>query len=302
MPTILGHAKLDDATIRRATGWRVFLIHRWRNVSQSLTATGIEGVRKKYKSKDLLTASVELEGMDRDAAHRRLKPRLRIEAGPKVEVKAVKAKVSKGHLKRLVPIYEEGAVDNDPLFEGARNLRDYFESNGYPDAEVDFRATPVANDEQTIEFIISKGAHKKLARVAIEGNKYFTTDTIRERLYLLPASLRFRKGRYSEAFRKRDEETIAVLYRTNGFGDVKVTSGIGQNYRGKADHVAVTHRIDEGPQWLVTKIGTEGIDERDAAALLPRLSDSAGQPYSNVNMDLDRNLILSYYYRRGYPN
>jgi len=70
MPTILGHAKLDDATIRRATGWRVFLIHRWRNVSQSLTATGIEGVRKKYKSKDLLTASVELEGMDHDAAHR----------------------------------------------------------------------------------------------------------------------------------------------------------------------------------------------------------------------------------------
>ena len=33
--TILGHAKLDDATIRRATGWRIFLIHRWRNVSQN---------------------------------------------------------------------------------------------------------------------------------------------------------------------------------------------------------------------------------------------------------------------------
>ena len=150
----------------------------------------------------------------------------RSKPGPRVKVKAVEAKVSKGRLKRLVPVYEEGAVDSDLLFEGARNLRDYFQSNGYPDAEVDFRAIQVVNDEQTIEFVISEGAHKKLARVDIEGNKYFTIDTIRERLYLLPASFRFRQGRYSDAFRRRDEETIAVLYRTNGFRDVKLTSDV----------------------------------------------------------------------------
>jgi len=301
MPTILGQPKLADSTIRRATGWRIVLIRRWRQVSQTLTATGVEGLRKQYKKKDLLTASVELDGMDYSAETRRLKPRLKIEAGPVIEVKAVEAKVSKSRIKRLVPIYEEGAVDNDLLFEGARNLRDYFQSAGYPDAEVDFRTTPVAADHQTIEFVVQKGAHKKLARVDIQGNKYFSTETLRERLFLLPVSFRYRRGRYSDAFLARDQETIAALYRANGFRNVKVSSEVAEDYRGRPSEVAVTYRIDEGPQWLISKIGTEGIDEKDAAVLLPQLGDAKGQPYSNVTMDSDRNLILAYYYRHGFP-
>jgi outer membrane protein assembly complex protein YaeT len=300
-PAILGNAKLADSTILRATGWRIPLIHRWRSVSQALTATGVEDIRKKYKGKELLTASVELAGTDYDSKRRRVKPRLQIEAGPKIEVKTVEAKVSQSRLRRLVPIYEEGAVDDDLLFEGARNLRDYFQSNGYPDAEVDFRTIPVTGDLQTIEFVITKGTHKKLARVDIQGNKYFSGDTIRERLFLLPTSFRFRQGRYSDVFRTRDEETIAALYGANGFRDVKVTSTATENYRGKADQIAVTYRIDEGAQWLVAKLSTEGIAEQDAIALRPQLSDAVGEPYSNVSMDLDHNLILSYYYQRGFP-
>src|SRR5262249_24828565 len=147
-------------------------------------------------------------------------------------------------LKRLVPIYEEGAIDNDLLFEGAQNLRDYFESQGYPDANVDFRTSPPANDRQTIEFVVTRGDRKKLGAVNIRGNKYFSEDTIRERIYLLPNSFRFRHGRYSDAFRKHDEETIADLYRANGFRDVDVSSAIATNYRGKPNEVAVTYRID----------------------------------------------------------
>ena len=300
MPTILGQAKLSDRTILRATGWRVILIHRWREVSQSLTETGVAGIRKKYRNQDLLTASAELDGLDYDPESRRVTPRLQLNAGPTIAVKADGAKVSKGRLKRLVPIYEEGAVDDDLLFEGARNLRDYFQSNGYPDAEVDFRKTPVTGDRQTIEFVIDKGPHKKLKRVDILGNKYFTSETIRERLYLLPVSFRFRKGRYSEAFRRRDEEAIAALYRTNGFRDVKVTSTAKNNY-GKADEIAVTYQIEEGAQWIVAKVGTEGMAESDETELRPQLSDAEGEPYSDVSLDADRNLILSHYYQRGFP-
>jgi outer membrane protein insertion porin family len=301
MPTILGHPKLSDSTIRRATGWRIMLIRRWRGVSQSLTNSGVENIRHKYTDKDLLTASVQSTSMDYDPDTRRVKPVLTIEAGPKIEVKAVEAKVGKGRLKAMVPIYQEGAVDNDLLFEGARNLRDYFQSVGYPDAEVDFRTTPVTNDHQTIEFIVSKGAPRKLVRVNIQGNRYFNTATIKERLFLLPASFRFRHGRYSDAFRKRDEETIATLYRSNGFHSVKVTSTALENYQGKPDRVVVTYHVDEGTQWLVSKFTTEGIEEKDFTAIESRLSVAPGEPYSTVSMDLDRNLILEYYYRHGYP-
>jgi outer membrane protein insertion porin family len=300
-PTILGQAKLADSTIIRATGWRIILIRRWRKATESLTDKGVEGIKKKFLDKDLLTATAELDGLDYDAERGRVKPRLQLDGGPIIEVKAEGAKVSKSRLKRLVPVYQEGAVDDDLLVEGARNLRDYFQSSGYPDADVDFHKSEVANDHQTIEFVITKGANKKLGRVDIQGNKYFSHDTIQERLYLLPASFRFRKGRYSEAFRRRDEETIAGLYRSNGFRDVKVTSMAIENFKGKPGLISVTYQIDEGAQWLISKFGFEGIGEKEVADLRGQLSDAMGEPYSDVNLDSDRNLILSYEYQHGFP-
>ena len=37
------------------------------------------------------------------------------------------AKFAKGELRRLVPVYQEGAVDADLLEEGKRNLRERLE-------------------------------------------------------------------------------------------------------------------------------------------------------------------------------
>jgi hypothetical protein len=55
-------------------------------------------------------------------------------------VKAVEAKVSQRVLKRYVPVFEEGAIDNDLLVESQRNLRDYFQSQGYYDVDVASRS------------------------------------------------------------------------------------------------------------------------------------------------------------------
>src|ERR1700722_10654277 len=302
MPEMHGELKLPEATILRATGWRVILIHRWKHVTQSLMDGGVTGVKKKYQKNERLSATVDLEKVDHDAAARRVKPTLAIDAGPKIEVKAVNAKVRKGLLKRYVPVYEEGATDNDLLVEGARNLRDYFQNSGYPDVEVTFRKTPVENDKQTIEYVIERGSRKKLVHVAIEGNRYFKSATLRERLFLTPASLRFWRGRYSEGFRKRDEEAIASIYRANGFRDVAVTSSIEENYRGKANQIAVSYRINEGAMWLVGAFQSEGRDPEEKKPFLPQLASSAGEPFAYLNVDADRNLVFRQLYRLGYPN
>jgi len=48
------------------------------------------------------------------------------------------AKFSGGELKKLVPVYQEGAVDTDLLEEGKRNIRERLERNGYFDAGVEY--------------------------------------------------------------------------------------------------------------------------------------------------------------------
>ena len=301
-PVLQGNPNLPESTILRATGWRIPLIHWWLKVTDSRTRNGVQGVLRKYQNQDRLKAQVRLTKLDYDAQHRRVKPTLNIQPGPKVKVKSIEAKVSKRVLKRYVPIFDERTVDNDLLVEGKRNLSEYFQSKGYYDVDVDFRILPPQNDLETVEYVISQGQRFKLVRVSISGNKYFNDDTIRERMFMQPSAFNLRRGRYSEAFRRKDEENIANLYRSNGFRDVKVTSIVDRNYKGKAGEVAVTVQIDEGAQWLVDNLTVNGISKEDFDALTPELASAQGQPFSEVNLANDRNHVLTHYYERGFPN
>ena len=193
-PVIKGDAKLSDATVIRATGWRIRFINRWRTASEARTRNGLQGISKKYQNDGRLKAKVELDDMRYDAARRRVQPSLALNAGPKVKVTAIEAKVSQRILERYVPVFQERAVDNDLLAEGARNLRDYFQSKGYFETVVDFRTLPPQDDLERIEYAISQGPRYKLVKVELSGNRYFKQDTLRERMFLEPASFIVRRG------------------------------------------------------------------------------------------------------------
>lgn len=303
LPVIQGDSKLPDSTIVRATGWRLPIIHWWRQVTDSRTHKGIQGVLGKYQSQDRLTARVDLQKLDYDHTNRRVHPTLSVDAGPKVKVKAVEAKVSKRVLKRYVPVFQQRAVDNDLLVEGKRNLQDYFQSQGYYDVDVDFRIQPPQQDLETIEYAISRGQRYKLVVVSISGNKYFDTESIRERMFMQPSGvLRLRHGRYSEAFRRKDEENISNLYHANGFRDVQVNSLVERDFHGKTGDVAITVRIEEGPQWFVDKLTIEGLSQLQPEEFAGQLASGAGQPFSDVNLAADRESVLTYYFSHGFPS
>lgn len=292
---------LSDSTIVRATGWRTPVIHWWREVTDSRTNEGVLHVQNKLESHDHLIAKVELKNLDYDAQRRRVRPELDIQPGPRVEVKAVEAKVSKRIMKRYVPVFEERAVYDDLLVEGKRNLQDYFQSQGYYDVEVDYRVQPVQNDLETINYVISKGQRYKLIRLIITGNNYFTTGAIRERMFMAPASFTLRHGRYSEAFRRKDEENIANLYKSNGFRDVIVASKVDRDFQSNG-RVAVTVTITEGPQWIVDNVDVKGVAEDKLKDLLPKLASESGEPFAELNLVADRDLVLTRYYSDGFPN
>src|SRR5205814_2292617 len=135
------------------------------------------------QGQDRLLARVELQSLEYQPKSL-VQPHLKIEAGPKVEVEAIETKVSKRVLKRYVPIFEERAVENDLLVQGKRNLQDYFQSQGYFDADVDFRVIPAKDDLETIQYVIARGQRYKLVHVEVTGNRYFDVDTIRERMFI----------------------------------------------------------------------------------------------------------------------
>ncbi len=301
-PVILGGTKLPTSTIVRATGWHIPLVNRWRQITQSLTDKGIDNIQKRYAKRDRLTADVELQSLKYDPETRSATPTLNITAGPRITVKALEAKVSKSQLQRYVPVYQEGAVDNDLLVEGARNLSDFFQGKGYPDVDVTFHREEPHNDQQIINYYIATGPRRKLVNIDILGDTYFEKETLQERMFLRTSSLVLRYGRYSESFRKKDEEAIENLYQSNGFRDVKVTSTVETNYKGKPNDLSVRFRINPGKQWLVQNLQINGANRLDLAQQLKQLSSAVGQPYADVNVASDRNRILDYYYSNGFPS
>jgi outer membrane protein insertion porin family len=299
-PAITGVTKLPDNTILRATGWRFPIIHWWKHVSSSRTRAGAQGVLKKYGKQDRLEAKVELTKLDYDAAGRRVKPELDIDAGPVVKVTAKETKVTRRVLKRYVPVFQEGAVDDDLLETGRRNLQEYFQSQGYYDVGVDYMVQPVHDDQETVEYAISRGMRYKLVRVTIAGNRYFDADSIRERMFMQPAGfLILRHGRYSEAFQRRDEQSITNLYASNGFRDAKVASQVTRDVKGQPGNIAVTVHIEEGAQWLVDNLALRGLNKFEPANL-PGFASAPGQPFSEANIANDREALLTFYYDRGF--
>ncbi|MGA2739588.1 MAG: POTRA domain-containing protein [Bryobacteraceae bacterium] len=302
-PDIGGDPKMPLQDIVKATHWRRWLIGGWRTVTQSRVNNGVEDVRSKYERRGRFEARVSLKSLDYDADTRLSKPMLEIDAGPEVEVHAVGAKVSQGKLRSLVPVFEEHTVDDSLLLEGERNLRDYFQSQGYFDAEVEFKPQRVVNDKASIDYLINRGERHKLALIDIQGNKYFRTGAIRERMFLMRASLlQFRRGRYSGALLRRDEQSIASLYQSNGFRDVAVAHKIVDGYQGKPDNLAVFISIQEGPQYFIHNLDVQGAAKLDKAQLLSALSSVEGQPFSEYNVAVDRDTILQQYSAKGFPN
>jgi outer membrane protein insertion porin family len=300
-PVLLGDIKLDPKRIVTATRFRRWILNTWKPMTATRVRQGLDGVRSLYQRENRLEARVSLDSMKYDSDTNTALPTLQIDAGPRIQVNSIGAKISQKQLQRYVPIFEEHAVDNDLLMEGQRNLRDYLQSQGYFEAQVEFKPQRVANDRASIDYLVNTGPRHKLVYIEIGGNKYFSTEAIRERMYLQTASfLQFPHGRYSESLLSRDHDSIVNLYQSNGFREVKVSSHTQDDYRGKHGDIAVFLEIQEGPQSFVDNLTVDGIEHLDGGAVLTTLSSAKGQPFSEFSVAVDRDTILAQYFDRGF--
>jgi len=263
----------------------------------------LERLRKHYQKNDHLEAQVSLIDRQYHAGTNQLDYVFQVDQGPTVNIATEGEGVSKGQLKKLVPVYQENSVDDDLLNEGRRNLRDYLQTKGYFDATVEVERHPVADENHVnIVYVIDPGIRHKLVSIKVEGNKYFDTSTIRERMAVEPTSLLLPNGRFSQRLLTDDVTSIKYLYQANGFLDIKVNGDLQDNYESKKNEMQIVIKIEEGPQTLVNELKVEGANSTTLEELLPRLSNLKGQPFSEASVVSDRDAITYYYYDRGFPN
>ncbi len=302
-PAVTGQPGMPAEDIVEATKWKWNLwkisLPWWKQDTQVNINTGEQNVRKMYAKRNRLASSVSVTDMQYDRASNTVRPTLNVVGGPKVDLRTAGAKISKKKLREYVPVYDEQTVDRDLLTEGAKNLKDYYQNQGYFDVEVDFQTKHVPPNQENIVYIINLGRRQKMVKVDVQGNKYFSTEAIRERMFIQPAGLiRLRHGRYSTGFARRDTDAIKSLYQGNGFRDVQVN--LQTIDLPKRDEMAVVVRINEGPQYKVANFNLNGVHQLDPEQIRSQLSSIEGQPYSEINVGLDRSFIINTYNAEGF--
>ena len=275
-------------------------------VTQETTSTGLANLRKQYQKMHRLEATVSVQKETYAKARQQLDYNFAANQGPVVKVVVLGAKVSKSKMHLLIPVFEEGAVDNDLLNEGAHNLRDYLQQQGYFDVTDKVEIIGPGTRNVTVQYTVDKGTKHKVQAVNIKGNKYFDADTIQERLSVKKADLYIRAGRFSQALVKADTDAIQALYRANGFSEAKVTGNakdVDKNAKGEALKVAeinVTYTIEEGPQQKFGKVTVSGVDPSRLKTVQGMLQAAKGQPFSLLTLSGDRDTVLSYYVSHGF--
>ncbi|HKW87717.1 MAG TPA: POTRA domain-containing protein [Candidatus Acidoferrales bacterium] len=280
---------------------RVHLQHG-NEVTSDRLDRGTERLRTFLVAAGYLGARVAAHRGDYDPSTRTLPISLDVIAGPRVRVEVAGAKFSAKKLRKLLPIYAEGAVDSDLLEEGLRNLRDSLQSDGYFDSKVTYAAhEDPQTHEEVIAYQIQRGIKHRLVGIRIEGNKYFSDELLAGRLQIQKESL-LSVGKFSQQMVKSDGDSIHALYLANGFLQSQVKSEVSDDYRGRAGRVFVTFQIDEGQQTRVASLHIEGNRALSDNQLLSVVSSTPGQPYSEANVTSDRDNILAYYFDDGFPD
>jgi len=301
---LLNNTEFPDATLLK--------LFRLKPASELTTAraqAGIGRIRKFLEKKGHLSARVSVRRGDWVEAANILPLTLEVTEGPQVRVAVVGAKFSKNDLKRLIPIYQEGAVDTDLLEEGKRNLRERLERDGYFDATVNYSVSGNQLNEnsdwtgaqETITYQVDRGVRHKLLKIEFSGNHYFGSDILRGRLTISASSL-FVRPRFSRRLLDSDVLSMKSLYAANGFLSAKIEGKILDNYEGKNGDLVIQFDIQEGKQTLVSNLEIEGMQAISEEEIRSVVGSLPGQPYSDISVASDRDNILALYFNDGYPN
>ena len=227
----------------------------------------------------------------------------KVEVGPVVTVRTVGARLTVipflagRQRKQLIPIYSEGAIDQDLVEEGQRNLADYFQKKGFYDVKVttNFQKQP---DQILVVYTIDRGKKHKVDRILFHGNNELSTKELME-LVTVKKSHIWTHGSVSQKLLKQSADNIQALYRDRGYEEVKVTPRT-VDREPKIDSLSTSWRAIR-PWSRMSR--SRGIRTSPRTAhRAQRIPPPRWIPFSPRKLAEDRNRISATYLNRGYLN
>jgi outer membrane protein insertion porin family len=258
-------------------------------------------LQQQLGSQHFLAARVKLVSTLYNPETNRTDIRYDITQGPRIEIKLAGAHVWGRTQKKLIPMYQENAVDPDLVNEGAQDLTSYFQSKGFFGAKVQSKIQRDPSGGVTVLYQINKGPRGKVEAIEFHGNEHFSDKDLKsyvpvtKRTPLMP----FSHGKYSEQLVRKSVKNIEGLYRGAGYSQVKVTP----NVLNKDNELHLAFQVEEGVRDVVESLQVEGNKSLTQQELAPKgMNLEPGKPYSTLLLTKDRDQIMATYLDKGYLN
>jgi outer membrane protein insertion porin family len=251
-----------------------------------------------------LASSVQENPPQYNSATNRVDVSFKVEVGPLVIVSVTGARLSmfrflsERQIRKLIPIYSEGAIDRDLVQEGEQNLIDFFQKKGYTDARVKttFERQP---EKILLAYEIDKGTKHKVDRITFQGNRQIPERDLMAAVVVKKSHF-WSHGSASQKLAKASAGNVEAIYRDRGYEQVKVTPQIVE----QQSTINVVFNVQEGAQTLVRNVEVSGNNNVPLGQIAAPvgLELHSGAPFSPRKLANDRNRISANYLNRGYLN
>jgi outer membrane protein insertion porin family len=275
---------------------------------QPFSAAGVQEVmdrlRDLYLNQDYLGVRVN-QNITPDVNSNSVAVAITVVSGPKISVTVEGLDISKDQLRKTLPFYRQGGVDNFALEEGARRLQEYAQSKGYFFARVERPQAPRRTQSAaTLVYKVEPRSRYRLTDIEIEGVDAIPHRTLEVELKTKQASLLpfigNRQGLTSDDYLRQDANLIQKRLREVGYRRAHLDVRRGVSPTG--NNLIITFDVQQGPRTYVEEVALRGNNVLTSDELRLNLANKPGEPLVTSVVSNDTEHLLAAYATRGYAS
>jgi outer membrane protein insertion porin family len=296
--TFNGHPAYHPDRLRSVTGW-----HPGKRLTSSDIEKGLYKIHNFYLQRGYLQASTNVQKRVFDPKTNTEDLVVECEAGPVIEVHVKGAGIPRHKLRDILPLYQDGVIDQPSLERGSEELTDFYQQKGYLRAHV--TVDPVEHVEANhmrVIYRVKLGPVGSFAGYKFTGNSHVPDATLSSVMTIRPAQFPFQSAAFSGRMLDNDVNALKGVYQSQGFLDARITPRFNYYYQDLPQHLFVTLEVQEGERTMVGKVEIQGVTDEERKALMSRLANQTGLFYSPENEQKDRDSMLRYFTNRGYSH
>lgn len=191
-----------------------------------------------------------------------------------------------------------GKLKDEQFAEDKEKLRQFFQSEGYIDFEIENVEMDYETPERlTIRFFLFQGRQYTVGEVGFEGNELFSEEELRnaesrdrEVQRSVPDDLSLQEGAIFKPIQVReDRETITDVYGTKGYIDARV--GLQRKPNTETGTMDLHYSISEGDQSFIEKIQIRGNTKTKDKVIRRELAVAPGEVFDMVRVKRSRSRL-----------